>query len=118
MNGRAVSGLRLKLNTGHTIAWLEEEEEFPPCDQALEQVVGLNGLLAASAEVGLRRLIRAYEQGIFPWYSAGQPVLWWAPDPRMVLYLPTLNGRTAYEKIGLRPRPRAGRFVSTRISRA
>jgi leucyl/phenylalanyl-tRNA--protein transferase len=87
MNGRAVSGLRLKLNTGHSIAWLEEEEEFPPCDQALEQVVGLNGVLAASADVGLQRLIRAYEQGIFPWYSAGQPVLWWAPDPRMVLYL-------------------------------
>jgi leucyl/phenylalanyl-tRNA--protein transferase len=82
-----VSGLRLKLNAGQTIAWLEQEQEFPPCDQTLRDGEGLNGLLAASAEVGLERLIRAYNQGIFPWYSAGQPVLWWSPDPRMVLYL-------------------------------
>jgi leucyl/phenylalanyl-tRNA--protein transferase len=82
-----MSGLRLKLNTGQTIAWLEQEREFPPCDEALQQNSSLNGLLAASTDVGLDRLIRAYTQGIFPWYSAGQPVLWWSPDPRMVLYV-------------------------------
>jgi len=44
-----------------------------------------NGLLAASADVSPKRLLEAYRQGIFPWYSPGQPVLWWSPDPRMVL---------------------------------
>ena len=82
-----MSQLRLKLNSGDTIAWLEQDDPFPPCHVALQGLDGLNGLLAASAEVGLRRLIQAYEQGIFPWYSEGQPVLWWSPDPRMVLYL-------------------------------
>ncbi|MFN7204941.1 MAG: leucyl/phenylalanyl-tRNA--protein transferase [Burkholderiales bacterium] len=93
-----MSRLRLKLNTGHTIAWLEQEDEFPPCCQALEQISGLNGLLAASADVGLKRLIRAYSQGIFPWYSEGQPVLWWSPDPRMVLYLDEFKGSRSLRK--------------------
>ena len=43
------------------------------------------GLLAASETLGADQLLQAYEQGIFPWYSPGQPVLWWSPDPRMVL---------------------------------
>ena len=44
-----------------------------------------NGLLAAGGELSLGRLLDAYRHGIFPWYSEGQPVLWWSPDPRMVL---------------------------------
>jgi leucyl/phenylalanyl-tRNA--protein transferase len=44
-----------------------------------------NGLLAAGADLSIARLVSAYRQGIFPWYSEGQPVLWWSPDPRMVL---------------------------------
>ena len=44
-----------------------------------------NGLLAASADLSPSRLVEAYSRGIFPWYSDGQPVLWWSPDPRMVL---------------------------------
>ena len=44
-------------------------------------------MLAASSDVNPRRLLDAYERGIFPWYSADQPVLWWSPDPRMVLFL-------------------------------
>ena len=43
------------------------------------------GLLAAGGRVTPERLLEAYSQGIFPWYSAGQPALWWSPDPRMVL---------------------------------
>jgi leucyl/phenylalanyl-tRNA--protein transferase len=82
-----VSGLRLKLHTGQTIAWLEQEDEFPSHHESLDAASGLNGLLAASPNVGLNRLMQAYEHGIFPWYSEGQPVLWWSPDPRMVLYL-------------------------------
>ncbi|WP_418953442.1 leucyl/phenylalanyl-tRNA--protein transferase [Zeimonas sediminis] len=46
-----------------------------------------NGLLAAGADLSPERLLEAYSRGIFPWYSDGQPVLWWSPDPRMVLYL-------------------------------
>ncbi len=46
-----------------------------------------NGLLAAGGDLSADRLIEAYHKGIFPWYSEGQPVLWWSPDPRMVLHL-------------------------------
>ena len=46
-----------------------------------------DGLLAAGRDLGPRRLLEAYRKGVFPWYSQGQPVLWWSPDPRMVLRL-------------------------------
>jgi len=45
-----------------------------------------NGLLAAGADLSPERLLRAYRLGIFPWFSAGEPILWWSPDPRMVLF--------------------------------
>ncbi len=64
------------------IAWLERDDPFPPLDTALKQP---NGLLAAGADLSPQRLLAAYRQGIFPWYSAGEPILWWSPDPRMVL---------------------------------
>lgn len=69
-----------------TVAWLSEDLEpswFPPASQALQQP---DGLLAAGGKLTPVRLLAAYEQGIFPWYSAGQPVLWWSPDPRAVLF--------------------------------
>src|SRR5689334_621286 len=65
------------------IPWLDTRDPFPPLSNALTEP---NGLLAASADLTIERLIDAYRQGIFPWYSAGQPVLWWSPDPRMVLF--------------------------------
>lgn len=65
------------------IAWLTPDQPFPPVSSALESP---NGLLAASAELTADRLLVAYPQGIFPWYSEDEPVLWWSPDPRMVLY--------------------------------
>jgi leucyl/phenylalanyl-tRNA--protein transferase len=68
-----------------TITWLTpdgDREWFPPLDQALEEP---EGLLAAGGDLSPARLIAAYRRGIFPWYSAGQPVLWWSPDPREVL---------------------------------
>jgi len=46
-----------------------------------------NGLLAAGRDLSAQRLIEAYTRGIFPWFSDGQPVLWWSPDPRMVLFV-------------------------------
>lgn len=64
------------------IPWLGPGDPFPPVERALEEP---NGLLAAGADLSEARLIDAYAGGIFPWYSAGQPVLWWSPDPRMVL---------------------------------
>jgi leucyl/phenylalanyl-tRNA--protein transferase len=64
------------------IPWLEDDEPFPPVHRALSEP---NGLLAAGGELSVGRLLQAYRRGIFPWYSEGQPVLWWSPDPRMVL---------------------------------
>jgi leucyl/phenylalanyl-tRNA--protein transferase len=68
-----------------TITWLSpdgDREWFPPLDQALDEP---EGLLAAGGDLSPARLLAAYRRGIFPWYSAGQPVLWWSPDPREVL---------------------------------
>ncbi len=64
------------------LAWLQSDTPFPPIDSALRDP---NGLLAAGSELSTTRLLDAYRRGIFPWYSDGQPVLWWCPDPRMVL---------------------------------
>lgn len=67
------------------IPWLSSIDAFPPLHRALGADTDAPGLLAASAELSAQRLEEAYRSGIFPWYSAGQPVLWWSPDPRMVL---------------------------------
>jgi len=56
---------------------------FPPVAQALQQP---NGLLAVGGDLSPQRLLTAYRRGIFPWFSPGDPVLWWSPDPRMVLF--------------------------------
>lgn len=66
------------------IHWLRAAESFPPIELAL---VDPNGLLAAGGDLTPERLLAAYRQGIFPWYSEGQPILWWSPDPRMVLFV-------------------------------
>ncbi len=69
-----------------TITWLsphDAPEWFPPPEQALEEPAGL---LAAGGDLSPQRLLAAYRRGIFPWYSPGQPVLWWSPDPRAVLF--------------------------------
>jgi leucyl/phenylalanyl-tRNA--protein transferase len=65
--------------------WLEEQADpnwFPPVHQALREPPGL---LAAGGDLSPTRLLAAYERGVFPWYSQ-QPILWWSPDPRMVLF--------------------------------
>lgn len=64
------------------IPWLSETDPFPPARLALGEP---NGLLAAGAGLAPERLLAAYRQGIFPWYGPGEPILWWSPDPRMVL---------------------------------
>lgn len=60
-----------------------EPDWFPPVEQALRDPPGL---LAAGGDLSPTRLLAAYERGVFPWYSARQPILWWSPDPRMVLF--------------------------------
>ena len=70
------------------IAWLHSAgDALPDTRQALPASSEAPGLLAAGGELTPERLAEAYSKGIFPWYSAGQPVLWWAPDPRMVLWV-------------------------------
>lgn len=70
------------------LPWLEpggDPDAFPPASEALEEPAGL---LAAGGDLSPQRLVAAYRRGIFPWYSPGQPLLWWCPDPREVL-IPT-----------------------------
>ncbi|HSX70838.1 MAG TPA: leucyl/phenylalanyl-tRNA--protein transferase, partial [Pseudomonas sp.] len=65
------------------LTWLQRDSlDFPPLDRALQEP---NGLLAAGGDLSVERLIAAYRHGCFPWFSAGQPLLWWSPDPRTVL---------------------------------
>jgi leucyl/phenylalanyl-tRNA--protein transferase len=66
------------------IPWLEPATPFPALDTATTEP---NGLLAAGADLSPARLVAAYRRGIFPWFSDGQPILWWSPDPRMVLFV-------------------------------
>jgi len=66
------------------IPWLETDTPFPDVSKAL--TVEAPGLLAAGADLSPQRLLQAYRNGIFPWFSEGQPILWWSTDPRMVLY--------------------------------
>ena len=65
------------------IPWLEANTPFPDVSQAL--TIDAPGLLAAGADLSPQRLLVAYRHGIFPWFSEGQPILWWSTDPRMVL---------------------------------
>ncbi|MGH6630134.1 MAG: leucyl/phenylalanyl-tRNA--protein transferase, partial [Burkholderiales bacterium] len=65
------------------IPWLAPEQPFPALERALRQP---NGLLAAGGDLSVARLLDAYRRGIFPWFSEGEPILWWSPDPRMVLF--------------------------------
>lgn len=61
--------------------WLNETIEFPPLTEANPE-----GLLAAGGDLSPERVLYAYQNGIFPWYDSYQPILWWTPDPRFVLY--------------------------------
>jgi len=67
------------------LSWIDDDEPLPPTALALGPHSEAPGLLAAGGGLAPRRLDEAYRRGIFPWFSPGQPVLWWSPDPRMVL---------------------------------
>ena len=84
------------------ITWLRSSDPFPPLERALEDP---NGLLAAGGSLDAPRLLDAYRRGIFPWSSEGEPLLWWSPDPRMVLFTDEFEPSRS-----LRRRFRDGRF--------
>lgn len=70
------------------VPWLHSgSDRLPPTQQALPAGSAAPGLLAAGGELTLERLTEAYSHGVFPWYGEGQPVMWWSPDPRMVLHV-------------------------------
>lgn len=63
-----------------SLTWLDDRTPFPDPEAALPE-----GLLAAGANLTVERLEQAYRRGIFPWFNEGDPILWWSPDPRMIL---------------------------------
>ena len=71
-----------QLSTGR-VAAIEGNCKFPPISSALTEP---NGLIAIGGNLSAARLLEAYKQGIFPWFNAGEPVMWWSPNPRMVLF--------------------------------
>lgn len=83
----------------------DPESPFPPVEQALDYP---EGLLAAGGDLSPTRLVNAYRQGIFPWYSDDQPILWWSPAPRCVLY-----PQRVHVSRRLRRRYNQGRFTLT-----
>ena len=70
------------------IPFLDRDDPFPPVERAMRDP---NGLLAAGGDLSAARLIEAYTQGIFPWFGEDDPLLWWSPDPRMVLFTDELH---------------------------
>jgi leucyl/phenylalanyl-tRNA--protein transferase len=70
------------------LTWLGRADAFPPVEKALKDP---NGLLCAGGDLSPARLLDAYRRGIFPWYSGDEPILWWSPDPRMVLFCDELK---------------------------
>ena len=78
------------------IPWLPSEPVFPALESALTEP---NGLLAAGGDLTPERLLAAYSRGIFPWFSRGDPILWWSPDPRMVMSPTELRISRAFSKV-------------------
>ena len=87
------------------IPWLGPRDPFPPVERALRDP---NGLLAAGADLSPQRLLDAYARGIFPWFSEDDPLLWWSPDPRMVLFVDELHLSRSLRRV-----IRSGRFRVT-----
>ncbi|AYC33099.1 leucyl/phenylalanyl-tRNA--protein transferase [Pseudomonas cavernae] len=79
------------------LTWLHRDSlAFPPLEKALREP---NGLLAAGGDLSIERLIQAYRHGCFPWYQEGQPLLWWSPDPRTVLFPDELHVSRSLRKL-------------------
>ena len=87
------------------IPWLGPRDPFPPVERALRDP---NGLLAAGGDLSPERLVDAYSRGVFPWFGEEDPLLWWSPDPRMVLFADELHVSRSLRKV-----IRSGRFTVT-----
>tara|TARA_R110001592_G_scaffold291131_1_gene560373 strand:- start:7351 stop:8052 length:702 start_codon:yes stop_codon:yes gene_type:complete len=85
------------------LPWLEDHTPFPDPETALAEP---NGLLAASYDLSPERILQAYRSGIFPWYSEGQPVLWWSPNPRCMIYPNELHFSKSLKKHIRKTRPK------------
>lgn len=84
-----------QLPSGYVLA-LQPDSAFPPLREALTEP---NGLIAIGGDLSSQRLLDAYQHGIFPWYSEGEPILWWSPNPRMVLFPDELNVSRSLSKV-------------------
>ncbi|MBA1324114.1 leucyl/phenylalanyl-tRNA--protein transferase [Pseudomonas plecoglossicida] len=79
------------------LTWLTRDSlTFPPLTKALQEP---NGLLAAGGDLSPERLVQAYRHGCFPWFQDGQPILWWSPDPRTVLFPDELHVSRSLAKL-------------------
>lgn len=78
-----------------SIAFLDNHDPFPSTDQAL---IEPNGLIAISKTLEAKKIIEAYKQGIFPWFNPREPILWWSPNPRLVLFPDDLKISTSLSK--------------------
>ena len=78
------------------IPFLSPSDPFPPVDAALREP---NGLLAAGGDLSPERLLAAYAEGIFPWFGEDDPILWWSPDPRMVLRVRDVHVSRSLNKV-------------------
>ena len=83
-----------QLSTGRAAA-IDAHCPFPPLENAL---IEPNGLIAIGGELSVNRLLSAYRQGIFPWYNEGEPIMWWSPNPRMVLFPDELKVSKSLQK--------------------
>ena len=93
----------MKFAHGVAPFWLDPENPeigFPDVELALKEP---DGLLAIGGDLSVPRLLQAYRQAIFPWYGPGQPILWWSPDPRLVLYPERLHVSRSLAKVLKKP---------------
>jgi leucyl/phenylalanyl-tRNA---protein transferase len=81
---------------GGRVAAVDGDCNFPPLEQALSEP---NGLIAIGGDLSAGRLLSAYKQGIFPWFSEGEPIMWWSPNPRMVLFPNELKISASLKKV-------------------
>lgn len=79
-----------------SLPYLETDSPFPPVETALDEP---NGLLAYGADLSPGRLLTAYSSGIFPWFSEGEPILWWSPSPRALIYLDHFHTSNSLRKL-------------------
>ena len=87
------------LSQSPSLQWLAPGQDFPSTRQSWGRNAPAPGLLAAGGALDVATLSKAYSKGIFPWFSEGQPILWWNPDPRMVLDVGQFRLHSSFKKI-------------------